>query len=153
MGTALPMPLVVLALICFATIAYSVRPADFKKCADSSFCRRIRRLSSYAEGQSSSKDPFKSPYYIASGSSSFDTSDSSLTASIKSALHPEVDFELKAHFYEDGTSRIMMDQTGHRFGGWKRYDGAASWAIDQQPIPAASGSVRVEQTQHETVVR
>jgi alpha 1,3-glucosidase len=153
LGVVRLLQVTLLSLICLASIAYSVRPADFKKCNDSSFCRRIRRLSKYVEAESTPSHPFKSPYYIASGSSAFEDSDSTLTASIKSALHPEIDFELKVHFYQDGTSRLKMDQVGHRYGGWKRYDGAASWAFDKLPVPAAKESLQVDIGEHETVVQ
>lgn len=147
------LPLALLALACVASLVLAVRPADFKKCADSSFCRRTRRLSRYVESQSTPAHAFQSPYYIASSSTAFDKADSTLTASVKSALHPQVEFELKVHFYHDGTSRVLMDQTGQRYKDWKRYDGAASWAIDEQPIPAAAESVKVQMGEHETKVQ
>lgn len=146
--SVLHLSVVVVALL--AATVHAVRPADFKKCEDSSFCRRIRRLSGFVETQSA---PFKSPYYIVSSSPTFDEKQAVLTTSVKSALHPQIDFELKVHFYQDGTSRILMDQIGVRHGGWKRYDGAASWAIDQQPTPAPSGSVKVQQGEKETKIQ
>ena len=142
-----------IALAFFASIAYAVRPGDFKKCEDSSFCRRTRRLSSYVEAESTQSQPFKSPYYILPGSTSFDEKEATLTASVKSALHPEIDFALQILFYNDGTSRLKLDQTGQRHGGWKRLDGAASWAIDEQPILAPVGEVKVEQSEKETKVK
>lgn len=145
--------LIVIALFCFAAFTYAVRPGDFKKCEDSSFCRRIRRLSSYVEAESTSAQPFRSPYYITPGSISFNEKEATLTASVKSALHPEIDFELQVLFYHDGTSRLKLDQTGQRHGGWKRFDGAASWAIDEQPIPSPVGEVDVQQSAKETKVK
>lgn len=46
-----------------------------------------------------------------------------------------------------------MDQVGERYGGWKRFDGAASWAIDQQPIPADPETIKFEQNEQETRVQ
>lgn len=145
--------LALIALACLVSLSYSVRPGDFKKCEDSSFCRRIRRLSTFVESESSTSQAFKSPYYIATGSIIVNKKDSTFTASVKSALHPQIDFELKVLFYNDGTSRIKMDQVGERYGKWKRFDGAASWAIDQQPIPADSDTIQFEQNEKETKVQ
>jgi alpha 1,3-glucosidase len=142
-----------LAAVCLLSIVSAVRQGDFKKCENSSFCRRIRRLSSYVESESTTSKPFKSPYYISPKSTSFNEKEATLTALVKSVLHPEIDFELQVLFYNDGTSRLKLDQIGQRHGGWKRFDGAASWAIDEQPVPAPTGEVVVEQTDKETKVK
>lgn len=170
------LPWTTLALLCAAMLiavlpqpAAAVRPGDFKKCKDSSFCRRIRRLSSYVEapdaaihaserdaastGAAAGAGDFVSPYYITPASTSFDAKRSLLTASVKSALHPHIDFALEVLLYNDGTSRIRMDEAGPRYGGWKRYNEAAKWAIDQQPVLAEAGTIDVHTTEQETVVK
>lgn len=147
--TAFVLALVGILLAVPATVA--VRPNDFKKCKDSSFCRRIRRLSSYVEDRSAeSAGHFESPYYISS--SSFDSKASVLSTRVKSALHPHVDFSLDVLFYDDGTSRLKMDESAPRYGNWKRYDEAAAWAIDQQPTPASEASVQVKIEKDQTHV-
>lgn len=126
-GLLLPVLLFLSIAIVEQTVA--VRPKDFKKCGDSSFCRRIRRLSTYAESHG---PQFSSPYRI-NGLPTFDQSKPSLKAQVKSALHPEVDFELEVRFHNDGTARVRMDEVGKRYGDWKRYDEAEKWGIDKQP--------------------
>lgn len=158
----LPWAAVVVAFAALA-FAFTVQPAnavregDFKKCKDSSFCRRIRRLSSYVEapestlGSADADSKFQSPYSIV-GTPVFDDSLAQLKASVGSALHPQIKFGLQVLFYKDGTSRVMMDEEGQRYGGWKRYDEAAKWAVDQQPEPAEQGTVNVQSNEKETVV-
>lgn len=130
-------------LLLSAMPAVAVREGDFKKCADSSFCRRIRRLSSL--------DPAPpSPYSIAIPS--FNAASSVLTTPVTSALYPDVQFELQIRFHKDGTARLKMDQVGQTLGGFKRYAEAEQYAIDSQPVPAEEGSVTVKQTEDETRV-
>ncbi|PWN38233.1 uncharacterized protein FA14DRAFT_24232 [Meira miltonrushii] len=153
---ALQLPLVILALVVLfnAQPAKMVRPNDFKKCGDSSFCRRLRRLSSYSEEQTRNNhgSPFESPYFIASKSTKYDSNTATLKATVKSALHSALQFDLQVLFYNDGTSRVKLDQGGQKHGGWKRYDEAAAWAIDQQPIPAEAGQVNVQEDNGQTTV-
>ncbi|PWZ00009.1 putative alpha-glucosidase II precursor [Testicularia cyperi] len=130
-----------LALLLFLFLAHTaaVRPNDFKKCKDSSFCRRIRRQSSYVEEweQSNSK-PFVSPYFVPPHAPSFDHARARLVLPLESALHPHVQFELAFTFFQDGTARVQADQVGQRYKNWKRYDQASVWAIDQMPALASS---------------
>ena len=115
----------------------AVRPNDFKKCKDSSFCRRFRRQSSYVETwEQQNKSAFKSPYSLPSPAISrpaFDQGKAQLSTPIRSALYPDIDFQLWFTFFRDGTARVQMDQVGERYGGWKRYDEAQVWGIDQLP--------------------
>ncbi|CAO1625705.1 unnamed protein product [Parajaminaea phylloscopi] len=121
-------------------IASAVRVHDFKKCHDSSFCRRLRRLSKHADNNTA----FKSPYTLSKPT--FDSSTSALTARIHSALHPDIDFELKFVFHQDGTARTVMDQVGQTYKGWKRYNEAGKWAYEHQPVLAEAGTVSVVET-------
>lgn len=130
-------------LLLSALPAVAVREGDFKKCADSSFCRRIRRLSSLEPAP-------PSPYSIVTPT--FDSASSLLTTPVKSALYPDVQFELQIRFHQDGTARLKMDQVGKTFGNFKRYAEAEQYAIDSQPVPAEQGTVTVKQTEDETKV-
>ena len=87
--------------------------------------------SSYSEQHASQ---FTSPYSIEGKGVTFDASQSILTSRVSNALHPEVQFDLRIHFYNDGTSRITLDQGGERYKDWKRFDQAAAWAIDEQCV-------------------
>ncbi|PWN54028.1 alpha-glucosidase II precursor [Violaceomyces palustris] len=126
--------------------ASAVRYHDFKKCKDSSLCTRFRRLSDYVE----SNHPFRSPYSITQPpatqtpppSPSFDPLTSTLTYQVHSALHPTVQFQLNITAFQDGTSRIRMDQVGDTYKGWKRYDEAAKWGIEK--LPELASQVQVE---------
>ncbi|PWN26815.1 alpha-glucosidase II precursor [Jaminaea rosea] len=123
----------------------AVRPHDFKKCHDSSFCRRLRRLSTYAANTTS----FVSPYSLPASGLSFDEKTATLTAPITSALYPEVDFEARFIFHADGTARVQMDEVGPRYNGWKRYDEAAKWAYDRPFAPAEPGSLKLEMAKND----
>ena len=143
-------PLTVLALLPLLLLALgavprasAVRHSDFKTCADSSFCRRLRRLSSLPL-------PRHSPYSL--GDIHFAANRAELRAPVISALHPNISFELVVRFHRDGTARVQMDQTGERHAGHRRYDEAERWAIDQQPVPAAEGTVLLDEEDNETRV-
>lgn len=137
------LPLLLLATLSSVPSACAVRHGDFKKCADSSFCRRLRRLSSLPE-------PRHSPYSL--GAVSFAPNLAQLRAPVTSALHPDVEFELNVNLHADGTARVRMDQVGERYKDFKRYDEAARWAIETQPVPAQEGSVVLDEEDNETHV-
>lgn len=100
---------------------------DFKTCAQSGFCRRGRALSARALAADSS---WRSPYSIVPSSVLLAPDQASFTASVKSALYPEVNFGLDLRLHEDGVVRVRMDEIG---GLRKRYDEAASWALVAPP--------------------
>ncbi|TKY88728.1 hypothetical protein EX895_002359 [Sporisorium graminicola] len=130
----------------FAQQAQAVREHDFKKCKDSSFCRRIRRQSDYVEQwQQDHNEPFVSPYFVPAQAPKFVHSNASINLPLSSALHPDIQFELSLTFYKDGTARVRADQVGERYGGWKRYDEASKWAIEQIPeLASAPSDTRIE---------
>lgn len=138
---------VVACLAIVLTAVSAVRPNDFKKCSDSSLCRRLRRLSSYVGNTTA----FKSPYSLQTPT--FDAAASVLTAPVRSALYPEVDFEMQFHFHKDGTARVKMDQKGETYKGWKRYDEAAKWAYERPLALAEKGSVKITEGNGVTQVR
>jgi len=136
----------------------SVRNGDFKQCKDSSFCRRTRRLSHYVEEKTTPDNQFQSPYSIPSDSSanpSFHAENSTLVYPLTSALHPHVQFQLQFIFHDDGTSRVKLDEIGQKHSGWKRYDEAQMWGIENQPKTEEQGKVDWNFHQHkgQTVVR
>ncbi|KAJ1019567.1 hypothetical protein NDA18_006045 [Ustilago nuda] len=137
--------LVVLGAL-LADQAQAVQEKDFKKCRDSSFCRRIRRQSDYVEQwQQDHKTPFTSPYYIPSHTPNFVHTNASISLPLASALHPDIEFELYLTFFKDGTARVRADQVGQRYGGWKRYDEASKWAIEQLPdLASAPSDTKIE---------
>lgn len=134
----------------FAQRAVAVREHDFKKCRDSSFCRRIRRQSDYVEQwQQDHNQPFTSPYFVPEHTPTFVHANASINLPLSSVLHPDIQFELSLTFFKDGTARVRADQVGDRYGGWKRYDEAAIWAIEQLPELASDPSdTRIQTNKH-----
>lgn len=134
-----------LGLLFSAHLALAVRPNDFKKCSDSSLCRRLRRLSTYSDEHSTPDKQFRSPYSLHrrgdADEVTFDSATSTLRSPVLSALHPDIEFALEVRFHADGTARVRMDEVGNRYGGWKRYDEAEKWAIESQPVPAPAEQV------------
>ena len=118
--------------------ANAVRHHEFKRCDQSSFCRRLRRLNDHTSQYTN----FPSPYSVLSSEDlSFQASSSTLKAAIKNALHPDIQFELSVKIHEDGTARVQMDQVGKTYKGWKRYNEAELWSFESYPVSAGSSSV------------
>lgn len=135
-----------------SSLVSAVRSGDFKQCQDSSFCRRIRRLSDYVD----SKSNFKSPYSFKQQrpEPTFHSSNSTLVLALHSAIHPNVEFQLQFHFHKDGSSRVKMDQIGEKHNGWRRYDEASLWAIHNQPqLQDGEGNVDCQTAAGVTTVR
>jgi mannosyl-oligosaccharide alpha-1,3-glucosidase len=103
----------------------AVKSQDFKTCADAGFCRRGRALASRSNDAGSS---WRSPYSV--DSSSILTDVSSLTATIRSSLYPDINFSLEVHIHDDGVTRIRMDEVN---GLRKRYNESATWALVGKP--------------------
>ncbi|KAK0545628.1 glucosidase II [Tilletia horrida] len=132
----------VVLLITVPESASAVRQHDFKQCKDSSFCRRIRRLSSWAEDHRLPGDQgYVSPYTL----NWFSYSDltQTMTMPVFSALHPNVKFELVFTFHADGSVRVQMDEKDDRYNNYQRYNESGKWAFDKNPAPASPGSVWV----------
>src|SRR4051794_30526495 len=105
----------------------AVKEHDFKKCHQSGFCKRGRALSERATTAGKS---WNSPYSIDSSSISFSSSHAAFTAPVKSALYPDIRFELKVSILKDGVARIQMDEVN---GLRKRYNEATQWALIAEP--------------------
>ena len=100
---------------------------DFKTCSQSGFCRRGRALAARAKDNA---DTWRSPYSVDAQSLLLASARASLTAAVKSELHPNIKFSLDVHVHEDGVVRVRMDEVG---GLKKRYDEAAKWALVAEP--------------------
>ncbi|KDN46968.1 glycoside hydrolase family 31 protein [Tilletiaria anomala UBC 951] len=146
------------ALALVPTPTAAVRHHEFKTCSQSSFCRRLRRLSSYVASFSSEKQgngrDFPSPYSLSTAlpllpeHMSFNMTSSTLKARIFSALYPdEAVFELQLRVHADGTARVRVDDAPgiETHNGWKRYDEAPLWTFENAPEPAALGTVQISQ--------
>jgi alpha 1,3-glucosidase len=116
-----------LLLLAFIPATLAFKAGDFKTCSQSGFCRRGRGL---AERAKDNANTWRSPYSVDPQSLSIASDRASLTASIKSALYPDIKFSLEVHVHEDGVVRVRMDEVG---GLRKRYDEAAKWALAAEP--------------------
>jgi len=116
-----------LLLFTYTPTAVAFKAGDFKTCSQSGFCRRGRALAARAKDN---VDTWRSPYSIDGQSVSLASGKASLTAAVKSALYPDINFSLEVHVHEDGVVRVRMDEVG---GLKKRYDEAAKWALIANP--------------------
>ncbi|WFD32589.1 glucan 1,3-alpha-glucosidase [Malassezia sp. CBS 17886] len=131
----------------------AVRPGDFKRCEDSSVCRRFRGIAGSVEG---APQPFSSPYSVPVapvGDAGISFSDARLEFPVRSALHPDTEFTMWATFFADGAARVQMDQSGDTYKGWRRYDAAAQWAVVHMPARAQHADVSWDAARRETTVR
>ncbi|KAJ3995742.1 glycoside hydrolase family 31 protein [Lentinula boryana] len=105
----------------------AVKSHDFKTCSQSGFCRRGRALAARAQEAQSS---WESPYWVEPSSISVSPENSTIKASVKSSLYPEIKFGLELRIHDDGVVRVLLDEVD---GVRKRYDEAASWALVSEP--------------------
>ncbi|GAA93397.1 glycoside hydrolase family 31 protein [Mixia osmundae IAM 14324] len=124
-------------LVCLLllTCVMAVKRGDFKTCAQSGFCSRLRALADRSDEHSGT---WRSPY----GISEPHFSDGVFRANVANALHKDIRFALEIRFHEDGNVRILMDQVD---GLRQRYNEAARWALEHEPV--------VEQDSAKTTVR
>jgi alpha 1,3-glucosidase len=116
----------VLVLYLLFQTAVALKTEDWKKCADSGFCRRGRALAARAEADSK----WQSPYYVDASSVSISPNEARATATVKSSIYPDVKFRLDLNVLKDGVVRVRMDEVD---GLRQRYNEAASWALISQP--------------------
>ncbi|CAD6897786.1 unnamed protein product [Tilletia controversa] len=141
--------LVLLAVIPQSALA--VRQNDFKQCKDSSFCRRLRRLSDYSAKHTLPDDKgFISPYSI--NWFNFLDQTASLVMPVFSSLHPGVNFELVIRIHADGSARVTMDEKHGAYKDLKRYSEAENWAFEKPPVPAPVGTVSVVDGAESTII-
>lgn len=131
----------ILWALALASAVAAVKPEDFKTCAQSSFCRRLRGISRrYNEAPST----FTSPYSVSDPSPSDQGSaGGSWKWDVASSLYPEIKFELQVDVLQegDGIVRVRMDEVGSQTK-WRRYNETAKWALlDVNPPLAQSASL------------
>ncbi len=133
--------LALLSLSPFILIINAAKHGDFKTCSQSSFCRRLRSLSTRAEEKG-----FHSPYDLIHAR--HDTTDEDGPATwifpLKTELYPEISFELRVDVLAagDGIARLRVDEVDSKTQ-WKRYNETAKWAlIDAEPAVAQKSSVK-----------
>ncbi|KAH7098279.1 alpha-glucosidase [Auriculariales sp. MPI-PUGE-AT-0066] len=114
------------SLLLAAHSAHALKEHDFKKCDQSAFCRRGRALADRAVNASST---WQSPYSI--DPNSIKISQASVSALVKTSLHPGVTFSFEAIIHEDGVARVRMDEHN---GLRKRYDETAGWVLIKDPV-------------------
>lgn len=116
-----------------AAAVLAVVPGSFKKCDDSSVCRRFRGIAERTEQHA----PYTSPYTAGEARWLGDE----LVLPVRSALYSNISFEIRLSFFEDGNARVQMDEVSERYGGWRHYDQAAMWGVATMPTPAKDASV------------
>jgi len=129
---------------CLLTPALAVKQEDFKQCAQSSFCRRLRQLS---DKQLDSPTSFQSPYTVGPASTTAGTIDhASWSFPISTSLYPDIAFELRIDILAqgDGIARIRMDEVGSKTP-WKRYNETAKWVLVSEPELASLKDVKLVQ--------
>jgi alpha 1,3-glucosidase len=106
--------------------ASAVKRNEFKTCAQSGFCRRLRDLPT-SNGQSSSS---KSLYGIAVDTAHYDAATGLFTANIDSAIYPEATLQLSIGVTAEGLARIKVDEVN---GLRQRYNETAKWTLLEEP--------------------
>lgn len=118
---------VAVLLLAFTPATLGVKRGDFKTCAQSGFCRRLRDLPTSSSS---------SPYSILSESASFDAATGLFTAEISSAIWPEARFGLSIGVTaRDGLARLRVDELG---GLRQRYNETSRWALLAEPSLATN---------------
>lgn len=133
---------------CAGAAVLAVRPGDFKKCHDVSFCRRFRRIADHVETTG-----VASPYSVGTHRVEDAAQDARMRWPVHSALHPDIQFELTMSFFADGNARVQMDEVGERYQGWKRYDETPVWTVVEMPAPATDIAAEYTSDTHTTTVR
>lgn len=129
-----------LLLLLPARSVTAVKEQDFKKCHESSFCRRGRALADRAAESVKSGEKWKSPYSLDPSTIVLEDGGSRFTGRVRSSLYPQIKFELDVRVHEDGVVRVRMDE---KEGLRKRYDEAASWALLKEPVLSSSSKWNV----------
>lgn len=124
---------VVVAFTWLLTGVLAVKRQDFKTCAQSGFCRRLRDLPTSES---------TSPYSIDRGTASWDASTGVWRAAIASSIWPEVSFELQVSVTEAGLARVRVDELA---GLRQRYNETGAWALLQEPKVSKNVAVKAEQ--------
>ena len=136
----------------------SVKHENFKRCAQSGFCRRNR---AYADSAASLGKSWSSPYTIIPDT--LEISNGFVTATILKSLGEglqAVELPLTIHFQEPGVARVTIDEAKRQKGNIElrhgsqarkeRYDEVSYWALVGQSN--ADAGMRGEISEKETIV-
>ena len=124
--------------VCVGALVSAVRPGDFKGCQDSSVCRRFRHMAEHVDKVADAG--YESPYALRPEVQKPHIDGNVVTLPVRSALYPNVSFEMRISLFADGNARVQMDEVSATYGGWKHYDQASMWAVKQMP-PAAKSPI------------
>lgn len=121
-------------LLLFAALSTAVKREDFKECSQTSFCRRLRSLSTKQETSG-----FTSPYKLGKPSK---VSEAAWVFPLSSSLYPDISFTLRVAVLDQGIVRIRADEVGS-VSPWRRYNETAKWALDGEPT-AGSATIKTK---------
>lgn len=137
--------LAVLATLTLAPDALAVKHEDFKECHQTSFCRRLRSISTRQQEALANKTEFSSPYSLGAPVATASTKGTaSWTFPLASSLYPDITFTLRVDVLKagDGIVRIRADEVDSA-SQWRRYNETAKWALlDAEPALATSSEVK-----------
>ena len=131
-----------LLVLCLCLLVQAVKEHDFKKCAQSGFCRRNRALADRAAANPAS---WTSPYGLSEASFSAGV----YRATLKNALFENITFDFEMRFQQDGVARILLDE---RDGLRQRYNEAASWTLVKEPAIETSSQAYAASVQETSSV-
>ena len=108
----------------------AVKQEDWKTCAQSSFCRRLRTIGT--RQAAAPEGSFKSPYTLETpvSTSGIANEAASWTWPLKSNLYPNIKFELRVDILAKGggIARIRVDEIQSNTP-FKRYNETAKWSL------------------------
>ena len=126
------MKFLLLLIICAlgASSVAAVKQEDWKTCAQSSFCRRLRSIG--ARQAAAPEGSFLSPYRLENPVSTTGSAAqaASWTWPLKSNLYPSINFELRVDILAEGEgiARIRVDEI-QSSTPFRRYNETAKWAF------------------------
>ncbi|WVW82784.1 hypothetical protein I302_104795 [Kwoniella bestiolae CBS 10118] len=134
-----PLSLLLVLSLVLLPLTMAVKEEDFKKCSQSSFCRRLRSIANKQE--SAPSGTFNSPYSLSPPQA---IEDGSWKWPLESSLYPEVKFEFRADVLAegDGIIRLRIDVIDSTTP-FKRYNETARWALlDTNPPLSSSATIK-----------
>lgn len=132
------MRLLLATLVLLLSPALAVKREDFKECAQTSFCRRLRALSAKHDAAvAMAPGSFVSPYSLGAPSpASAVKGEAAWTFPLSSSLYPDINFELRVDILDagnGGVARVRVDEVGS-VSPWRRYNETARWVlVDAEP--------------------
>ncbi|RXK42031.1 alpha 1,3-glucosidase [Tremella mesenterica] len=126
----------------------SVKQEDFKLCSQSSFCRRLRSIGAK---QATSPAHFRSPYAVGKAIQISDSPEASWAWPLKSALYPEISFELRIDVLEGDVVRIRADEVRSKTP-FRRYNESAKWALLKEDLLMAR-TASIKHTPEKSIIK